>query len=150
MLFYHSYAIASMKALNLYVVYSCACHVEGVDVEKSIQKESVKVVFRVLLVKTNFRSDADDIKTEDASVSGQEDLNDLYFLSGLSPIRGSAVRFHPLEHPHPLEYYRPDETVLHLPGSTIDLKSCYCISCLMVDGHILTKITPFGLFLAGT
>lgn len=40
------------------------------------------------------------------------------------PARGSALRFHPLEHLHPLEYHRPDETILHLAGSTVDLKSC--------------------------
>ncbi|XP_061352503.1 uncharacterized protein LOC133297389 isoform X1 [Gastrolobium bilobum] len=91
----------------------------------------------------NFRSDADDTETEDASFSGQEDLSDLhdilewakanncgslqiiseyYHLS--CPARGSALRFRPLEHLHPLEYHRPDETVLHLAGSTFDLKSC--------------------------
>ena len=40
------------------------------------------------------------------------------------PARGSTIKFHPLEHLHPLEYQRPDETVLHIGGSTIDLKSC--------------------------
>ncbi|KAG4387914.1 hypothetical protein GLYMA_09G068800v4 [Glycine max] len=91
----------------------------------------------------NFRSDADDTETEDASFSGQEDLNDLndilewakanncgplqiiseyYCLA--CPARDSALRFHPLEHLHPLEYHRPDETILHLAGSTVDLKSC--------------------------
>ncbi|CAH9065928.1 unnamed protein product, partial [Cuscuta europaea] len=40
------------------------------------------------------------------------------------PAHGSAIKFHPLEHLHPLEYYRPDETVLHIAGSTFDLKSC--------------------------
>ena len=29
-----------------------------------------------------------------------------------------------MEHLHPLEYHRPDETVLHIAGSTIDLRSC--------------------------
>ncbi|KAL9314626.1 hypothetical protein ACSQ67_020078 [Phaseolus vulgaris] len=90
----------------------------------------------------NFRSDADDTETEDASFSGQEDLNDLngilewakanncgllqivseyYCLS--CPARGKSLRFHPLEHLHPLEYHRPDEAILHLAGSTVDLKS---------------------------
>ncbi|KAK7301918.1 hypothetical protein RJT34_12795 [Clitoria ternatea] len=41
-------------------------------------KHLFRAVFRVLLVKTNFKSYADDTETEDASVSGQEDLNDLY------------------------------------------------------------------------
>lgn len=34
------------------------------------------------------------------------------------------IRFHPLEHLHPLEYRRPDQTVMHIAGSTIDLRSC--------------------------
>ncbi|KAK7328835.1 hypothetical protein VNO77_22961 [Canavalia gladiata] len=91
----------------------------------------------------NFRSDADDTETEDASVSGQEDLNDLHDILEWAkanncgplqivseyyrlscPARGSALMFHPLEHLHPLEYHRPDETVLCLAGSTVDLKSC--------------------------
>ncbi|TKY72858.1 DENN domain-containing protein 5B [Spatholobus suberectus] len=91
----------------------------------------------------NFRSDADDTETEDASFSGQEDLNDLHDILEWAkanncgslqiiseyyrlscPARGSALRFHPLEHLHPLEYHRPDETVLCLAGSTVDLKSC--------------------------
>ncbi|KAK7303994.1 hypothetical protein RJT34_14962 [Clitoria ternatea] len=101
----------------------------------------------------NFRSDADDTETEDASVSGQEDLNDLHDILEWAkanncgpleiiseyyrlscPARGSAVRFHPLEHLHPLEYYRPDETVLHLTGSTIDLKSC-CTGLELAEAH---------------
>ncbi|XP_061361519.1 uncharacterized protein LOC133305343 isoform X2 [Gastrolobium bilobum] len=90
----------------------------------------------------NFRSDVDN-ETENGSFSGQEDLNDLndilewakennhgplqiiteyYRLS--CPARGSTLTFHPLEHLHPLEYHRPDETVLRLAGSTVDLKSC--------------------------
>ncbi|XP_027339690.1 uncharacterized protein LOC113853308 isoform X2 [Abrus precatorius] len=83
----------------------------------------------------NFRSDADDTETEDASISGQEDLNDLHDILEWAkivseyyhlncPARGSALRFHPLEHLHPLEYHRPDESVLHVTGSTVDLKSC--------------------------
>ncbi|KAJ1439920.1 hypothetical protein SESBI_02144 [Sesbania bispinosa] len=91
----------------------------------------------------NFRSDADDTETEEASVSGQEDLNDLHDILEWAkanncgplqiiseyyrlscPARGSSIIFRPLEHLHPLEYHRPDETVLYLAGSTIDLKSC--------------------------
>ncbi|KAJ7955973.1 DENN domain containing protein [Quillaja saponaria] len=91
----------------------------------------------------HFRSDADDTETEEASFSGQEDSNDLldilewakannhgslqiiceyYRLS--CPARGSRLRFHPLEHLHPLEYHRPHETVLRIAGSTVDMKSC--------------------------
>lgn len=40
------------------------------------------------------------------------------------PGRGSTVKFHPLDHLHPLEYHRIDETVLQVAGSTIDLKLC--------------------------
>lgn len=40
------------------------------------------------------------------------------------PARGSTIKFHPLEHLHPLEFHRPDETVLHIAGSTIDFTSC--------------------------
>ncbi|XP_050382233.1 uncharacterized protein LOC126799140 isoform X2 [Argentina anserina] len=90
----------------------------------------------------NFRSDVDDIETEETSFSGQDDsdlldilewakANDHGSLQIISeyyqlrcPARGSTIRFHPLEHLHPLEYHRPDETVLHIGGSTIDLRSC--------------------------
>ncbi|KAL9376610.1 hypothetical protein Peur_030730 [Populus x canadensis] len=77
----------------------------------------------------NFRSDiVDDTETEEASFSGQEDSSDridilewakLHFPSG-----GSTLRFQPLEHLHPLEYHRPDGAVLHINGSTTDLRSC--------------------------
>lgn len=40
------------------------------------------------------------------------------------PTHGSTIKFHPLDHLHPLEYHRPDETVLQIAGSTIDLRSC--------------------------
>ncbi|KAK4565164.1 hypothetical protein RGQ29_007004 [Quercus rubra] len=91
----------------------------------------------------NFRSDADDTETEEASFSGQEYPSDLVDILEWAkannhgplqiiceyyqlhcPARGSTLRFHPLEHLHPLEYNRPDETVLHIAGSTINLRSC--------------------------
>ncbi|XP_030448297.1 uncharacterized protein LOC115671009 isoform X1 [Syzygium oleosum] len=91
----------------------------------------------------NFRSDIDDTETEEASISGQEDTSDhtdiLEWAKANSygllqivceyyklryPARGSTVRFHPLEHLHPVEYHRPNETVLRIAGSTIDLRSC--------------------------
>ncbi|CAL0325506.1 unnamed protein product [Lupinus luteus] len=90
----------------------------------------------------NFRSDVDDNETEDASFSGQEDLNDLHDILNWAkennhgqlqiiseyyhlncPARGSTLTFHPLDHLHPLEYHRLAETVLCLGGSTVDLKS---------------------------
>ncbi|XP_062148031.1 uncharacterized protein LOC133856974 [Alnus glutinosa] len=91
----------------------------------------------------NFRSDVDDTETEEASFSGQEDPSDLIDILEWAkannhgslqiiceyyrlhfPARGLTLRFWPLEHLHPLEYHRPDETVLHIAGSTIDLRSC--------------------------
>ncbi|KAF1875437.1 hypothetical protein Lal_00006065 [Lupinus albus] len=89
----------------------------------------------------NFRSDVDDNETEDASFSGQEDLNELHDILNWAkennhgqlqiiseyyhlncPARGSTLTFHPLDHLHPLEYHRLAETVLCLGGSTVDLK----------------------------
>ncbi|KAF3672852.1 DENN domain-containing protein isoform 2 [Capsicum annuum] len=91
----------------------------------------------------HFRSDFDEIEAEEASFSGQDDssqysdivewakannhgslqiLCEYYQLK--CPVRGSTIKFHPLDHLHPLEYYRPDEALLHVAGSTIDLKSC--------------------------
>ncbi|CAI0627847.1 unnamed protein product [Linum tenue] len=91
----------------------------------------------------NFRSDIDDTETEEASFSGQEESTDhLHILEWAkennhgslqilceyyhlhNPYRGSAIKFHPLEHLHPLEFHRPDETILRIAGSTIDLRSC--------------------------
>ncbi|XP_031267909.1 uncharacterized protein LOC116126354 isoform X2 [Pistacia vera] len=101
----------------------------------------------------NFRSDVDDTETDETSVSGQEDSGDnidilewakannhgslqilceYYHLR--CPARGAKLRFHPLEHLHPLEYHRPDETVLHTAGSTIDLRSCSS-SLEFVEAH---------------
>ncbi|GMQ07351.1 hypothetical protein CsSME_00051574 [Camellia sinensis var. sinensis] len=90
-----------------------------------------------------FRSDLDEVEAEEASFSGQEYSSDhsdiLDWAKGNNhgslqiiceyyrlpiPARGSTITFHPLEHLHPLEFHRPDETVLHIAGSTIDLKSC--------------------------
>lgn len=91
----------------------------------------------------NFRSDIDDTETEEASFSGQDDSSDLIDILEWAkandhgslqiiceyyrlhcPARGSMIRFHPLEHLHPLEYHRPNQTVMHIAGSTIDLRSC--------------------------
>ncbi|KAL7588950.1 hypothetical protein Lser_V15G38830 [Lactuca serriola] len=90
----------------------------------------------------NFRSELDSAEMEETSFSSQEDsehdeildwakennhgslqiICEYYRLS--LPTRGSTVTFHPLDHLHPLEFHRPDETVLHIAGSTIDLMSC--------------------------
>ncbi|KAK9274509.1 hypothetical protein L1049_021758 [Liquidambar formosana] len=91
----------------------------------------------------NFRSDVDETEIEEASFSGQEyssDQSDILEWAKANnhgslqiiceyyrlrcPARGSTLMFHPLEHLHPLEFHRPDETVLHIAGSTIDLRSC--------------------------
>ncbi|KAK2974963.1 hypothetical protein RJ640_009122 [Escallonia rubra] len=91
----------------------------------------------------NFRSDVEEADVEEASSSGQEDSSEhgdilewakannhgslqiiCEYYQSRCPARGSTIRFHPLEHLHPLEFCRPDETVLHIAGSTIDLKSC--------------------------
>lgn len=50
------------------------------------------------------------------------------------PARGSTITFHPLEHLNPLEFHRPGETVLHIAGSTIDLRSCNT-SIGMAEAH---------------
>ncbi|KZV18988.1 hypothetical protein F511_27090 [Dorcoceras hygrometricum] len=91
----------------------------------------------------HFRSDMDEAEVEEASSSGQDVLSEhsdiidwakankhgslciiceYYRLN--CPTRGSTLKFHPLDHLHPLEYHRPNETVLHVAGSTIDLRSC--------------------------
>ncbi|GAV72786.1 DENN domain-containing protein [Cephalotus follicularis] len=91
----------------------------------------------------NFRSDIDDTEIEEASISGQEDSSDhtdilewakannngslqilCEYYRLCCPARGSTLRFHPLEHLHPLDYHRPDESVLHVAGSAVDLRSC--------------------------
>ncbi|MED6192988.1 hypothetical protein PIB30_014974 [Stylosanthes scabra] len=101
----------------------------------------------------NFRSDADDNETEEASSSGQEDSSDLNDILEWAkennhgplqiiseyyrlpcPARGLAVRFHPLEHLHPLEYHRLAEAALCLVGPTDDPKSCNT-DLKLVDAH---------------
>ncbi|KAM7276143.1 hypothetical protein ACFE04_018009 [Oxalis oulophora] len=91
----------------------------------------------------HFRCVVDGTETEEASSSGQDDsidhndilewakANKLGSLQILCeyyrlpiPSRGSTLKFRPLEHLHPQEYHRPDKTVFHTGGSTIDLRSC--------------------------
>ncbi|KAH7656661.1 cDENN domain-containing protein [Dioscorea alata] len=90
----------------------------------------------------NFRCEMDDLEPEEPSSSGQEDCTkhdsilewakannhgslqiicEYYKLQ--CPTRGSMITFQPLEHLHPLEFQRPAETVLHIAGSTVDLRS---------------------------
>ncbi|KAL7136844.1 hypothetical protein ABFS83_10G057000 [Erythranthe nasuta] len=89
------------------------------------------------------RSDFDDAETQEASFSGRDmfsEQSDILewakannhgslqiiceYYQLCCPKRGSTIKFHPLDHLHPLEYHRPDETVLRVGGSTIDLRSC--------------------------
>lgn len=91
----------------------------------------------------HFRSDNDQADTEEASVSDQDDYSRHYDILEWAkannhgslqiiceygklplPPRGSIIYFHPLEHLHPLEYCRPGERVLHVSGSSLDLRSC--------------------------
>lgn len=100
-----------------------------------------------------FRSDVDEAEIEEASFSGQECFSDhgdilqwakankhgslqimCEYYDLHCPARGSTITFHPLEHLHPLEYHRPDEAVLRIAGSTIDLKSCSS-SLAFVEAH---------------
>ncbi|XP_031497112.1 uncharacterized protein LOC116262143 isoform X2 [Nymphaea colorata] len=91
----------------------------------------------------NFRSNMDGMESEEASSSGQDDSsNHEHILEWAkanghgclqivceyhqlcSPQRGSSITFHPLEHLHSLSFDRPGEPVIHVPGSSINLKSC--------------------------
>ncbi|KAI4379567.1 hypothetical protein MLD38_005847 [Melastoma candidum] len=99
------------------------------------------------------QSDLDDTETEEVSVSGQEDISDhndilewakanryglLQIISEYyqihCPARGTTLRFHALEHLHPLEYHRSDATLLRIAGSTINLRSC-CTSLEVAEAH---------------
>ncbi|KAM0969904.1 hypothetical protein EV1_017849 [Malus domestica] len=90
----------------------------------------------------NFRSDVDFTETDEASFSGQDDSDLIDILEWAKannhgslqiiseyyqlccPARGTTVKFHPLDHLHPLEYHRPKVNILRTAGSTIDLRSC--------------------------
>ncbi|CAH8389766.1 unnamed protein product [Eruca vesicaria subsp. sativa] len=91
----------------------------------------------------HFRTNANDTETNEASFSGQKDASSnldilewakskkngslqilCEYYQSKCPGRGSTITFHPLEHLHPVKYYRPDEATLHTPGSAIDLRSC--------------------------
>ncbi|KAL3644403.1 hypothetical protein CASFOL_012335 [Castilleja foliolosa] len=91
----------------------------------------------------HFRSDLDSAETEEATSSGRYNLSEhsnilewakannhgslqiiCEYYQLCCPTHGSTIKFHPLDHLHPLEYHRPDETVLHDAGLRIDLRSC--------------------------
>ncbi|KAL6554917.1 hypothetical protein OROGR_006175 [Orobanche gracilis] len=91
----------------------------------------------------HFRSDLDIAETEEASSSGRDNFSEqsdilewakannngsmqiiCEYYQLCCPARGSTIKFHPLDHLHPQEYHRPDETVLNVAGSRIDLRSC--------------------------
>lgn len=90
-----------------------------------------------------FRSDNDQVDTEEPSISDQDDYsrhNDILEWAKANnhgslqiiceyekltlPPRGSKITFHPLEHLHPLEFRRLGERVLHISGSSLDIRSC--------------------------
>ncbi|XP_062220465.1 uncharacterized protein LOC133919915 isoform X2 [Phragmites australis] len=90
----------------------------------------------------NFRSDTNELDSEEPSSIGHGDLvrhnNILQWAKAKKygslqvvcqyyqlqcPARGSSLTFHPLEHLHPLSFHRPGETVLHIAGSTVELRS---------------------------
>lgn len=90
----------------------------------------------------SFRRDVDEAETEEPSTSGRENFTDHVILEWAKannhgslqliceyyrlrcPIRGTTLTFSPLDHLHPLEFHRPGDTMLHVAGLTIDLKSC--------------------------
>ncbi|KAL6523636.1 hypothetical protein OROGR_017239 [Orobanche gracilis] len=91
----------------------------------------------------HFRSDLDSAETEEASSSGRDNFSEqrdilewakannngsmqiiCEYYQLCCPVRGSTIKFHPLDHLHPHEYHRPDETILNVAGSRIDLRSC--------------------------
>ncbi|KAK9099496.1 hypothetical protein Syun_026541 [Stephania yunnanensis] len=101
----------------------------------------------------NFRSDIDETEMEETSSSGQDEFSDhndilewakennhgsLQIICGYyrlrCPPRGTTLTFCPLDHLQPMEFHRPDETVLHIAGSTIDLRSC-TTSLEFVEAH---------------
>ncbi|KAJ3699159.1 hypothetical protein LUZ61_002864 [Rhynchospora tenuis] len=90
----------------------------------------------------NFRSEIHEIDSEEPSSAGHEDsithtkilqwakdnnygslqvMCEFYQLK--CPKRGSSLTFQPLDHLHPLNFQRPSEAVLHIAGSTIDVRS---------------------------
>lgn len=90
----------------------------------------------------SIRRDVEESETEEPSTSGRENFTDHVILEWAKannhgslqiiceyyrlhcPIRGTTLTFSPLDHLHPLEFHRPGDTVLHVAGLTIDLKSC--------------------------
>ncbi|KAF9615068.1 hypothetical protein IFM89_021639 [Coptis chinensis] len=104
-----------------------------------------------------FRSDMDEADMEEASTSGRESFNDHNILEWAKannhgslqiiceyyrlccPTRGTTLAFCPLEHLHPLEFHRPSETVLHVAGLTIDLKSCSSLEFVEARNAVLAE-----------
>ncbi|XP_020591579.1 uncharacterized protein LOC110032327 isoform X2 [Phalaenopsis equestris] len=90
----------------------------------------------------SFRTGMSEVELEEPSSSGHGDSNDhedilewakanghgslqiiCEYYRLRSPDRGSSLTFQPLEHLHPLKFHRPGETLLHIAGSSIDLRS---------------------------
>ncbi|KAK8959742.1 hypothetical protein KSP40_PGU006520 [Platanthera guangdongensis] len=91
----------------------------------------------------NFRTSMPEVELEEPSSSGHGDSNDhddilewakanghgslqiiCEYYRLRCPDRGSTLTFQPLEHLHSLKFHRPGETLLHIAGSSIDLRSC--------------------------
>lgn len=91
----------------------------------------------------NFRTSMPEVELEEPSSSGHGDSNDhddilewakahghgslqiiCEYYRLRCPERGSTLTFQPLEHLHSLKFHRPGETLLHIAGSSIDLRSC--------------------------
>ncbi|XP_028552919.1 uncharacterized protein LOC110106365 isoform X1 [Dendrobium catenatum] len=90
----------------------------------------------------SFRTNMSEAELEEPSSSGHGDSNDhddilewakanghgslqviCEYYQLRSPDRGSTLVFQPLEHLHSLKFHRPGETLLHIAGSIIDLRS---------------------------
>ncbi|KAJ3695574.1 hypothetical protein LUZ60_000951 [Juncus effusus] len=90
----------------------------------------------------HFRTDSHETDSEEPSTVGHEDsithqkilqwakdegygslqlICEYYKLE--CPKRGSSLTFQPLEHLHPLTFQRPSEAILHIAGSTLDVRS---------------------------
>ncbi|XP_076918787.1 uncharacterized protein LOC143579334 [Bidens hawaiensis] len=104
----------------------------------------------------NIRSELDLAEMDEASFSSQEDneLDEIlewakanshgslqiiceYYRLHI-PERGSTIKFHPLEHLHPLQFHRPEETVSHITGSDLashntDIEIAEAHSALALD-----------------
>ncbi|KAG0489174.1 hypothetical protein HPP92_007985 [Vanilla planifolia] len=101
----------------------------------------------------SFRTSLLEVEVEEPSSSGNEDSNDhddilewakvnghgslqiiCEYYQLRCPVRGSNLTFQPLEHLHPLTFHRPGETLLHIAGSSVDLRS-FSTSLEVAEAH---------------